>query len=287
MQRTSARAAARRADPPPPGPPRRGSGPPARAACAAAGPATPSLHGALSVIPALVRDLLPAAAPDRRTLARSHRMQGTMSRHAIPCAGAHGARRERGRARRVRQRRAGLDAAGGQQLGAQEAAAGQPAASDRPGRGGKLVHQPAGQQHRPARGPARDPVHLPGGELQRGERLLHSRRLRLREPGADRAAPANMSELAGVLAHEIGHVVERHGIEQMAAAQNANTQLGLGQLVAAVLLGRQAAQATGAVGQVGGHRGASPALQPRRRARGGPRRGALPGRQPASTRAGW
>jgi len=35
----------------------------------------------------------------------------------------------------------------------------------------------------------------------------------------------NMSELAGVLAHEIGHVVERHGITQMQRAQNANTML--------------------------------------------------------------
>lgn len=33
----------------------------------------------------------------------------------------------------------------------------------------------------------------------------------------------NMSELAGVLGHEIAHVVERHGVEQMAKAQQANT----------------------------------------------------------------
>lgn len=32
----------------------------------------------------------------------------------------------------------------------------------------------------------------------------------------------NMSELAGVLAHEIGHVVRRHSIEQMEKAQGAN-----------------------------------------------------------------
>ncbi|HET8657287.1 MAG TPA: M48 family metallopeptidase [Longimicrobiaceae bacterium] len=62
----------------------------------------------------------------------------------------------------------------------------------------------------------------------------------------------NMSELAGVLAHEIGHVVERHGIEQMANAQNANTALGLGTLIADVLLGQGAAQATQTLGQVGG-----------------------------------
>jgi len=36
---------------------------------------------------------------------------------------------------------------------------------------------------------------------------------------------ANESELAGVLAHEIGHVVERHSIEQLQRAQGANTLL--------------------------------------------------------------
>lgn len=46
---------------------------------------------------------------------------------------------------------------------------------------------------------------------------------------------ATMSELAGVLGHEIGHVVERHGLEQMARMQN--TQLGVN--LAYVLLGRQ------------------------------------------------
>ena len=45
----------------------------------------------------------------------------------------------------------------------------------------------------------------------------------------------NVSELAGVLAHEIGHVVERHGLEQMTRMQN--TQLGVN--LAYVLLGRQ------------------------------------------------
>ena len=44
----------------------------------------------------------------------------------------------------------------------------------------------------------------------------------------------NASELAGVLAHEIGHVVERHGLEQMAKARNTNTIVGL----VYVLLGR-------------------------------------------------
>ena len=46
---------------------------------------------------------------------------------------------------------------------------------------------------------------------------------------------SNMSEVAGVLAHEIGHVVERHGIEQMAQQQNAS----LGVNLAYILLGRQ------------------------------------------------
>lgn len=53
----------------------------------------------------------------------------------------------------------------------------------------------------------------------------------------------NVAELAGVLAHEIGHVVERHGIEQMQRANNANTALGV---VYGVLLGRQ----PGAIEQV-------------------------------------
>ena len=50
------------------------------------------------------------------------------------------------------------------------------------------------------------------------------------------------SELGGVIAHEIGHVVERHGLEQMAKAQNTNTAVGL----VYVLLGR----APGAAEQV-------------------------------------
>lgn len=53
----------------------------------------------------------------------------------------------------------------------------------------------------------------------------------------------NVAELAGVLAHEIGHVVERHGIEQMQRANNANTALGV---VYGVLLGRR----PGAIEQV-------------------------------------
>ncbi|MQA89929.1 MAG: M48 family metalloprotease [Gemmatimonas sp.] len=45
----------------------------------------------------------------------------------------------------------------------------------------------------------------------------------------------NMSELAGVLAHEIGHVVHRHSVEQIQRAQTANTGLAV---VYGVLLGR-------------------------------------------------
>ncbi len=59
----------------------------------------------------------------------------------------------------------------------------------------------------------------------------------------------NMSELAGVLAHEIGHVVERHGIEQMQKAQNANTALAV---VYGVLLGRNPSTVEQAGIQVGG-----------------------------------
>lgn len=45
----------------------------------------------------------------------------------------------------------------------------------------------------------------------------------------------NLSELAGVLAHEIGHVEHRHGAEQMERMQRAN----LGVNLAFILLGRQ------------------------------------------------
>ena len=56
------------------------------------------------------------------------------------------------------------------------------------------------------------------------------------------ARAESASELAGVLAHEIGHVVERHGLEQMAKARNTNTAVSL----IYVLLGR----APGAAEQV-------------------------------------
>jgi beta-barrel assembly-enhancing protease len=44
----------------------------------------------------------------------------------------------------------------------------------------------------------------------------------------------NMSELAGVLGHEIGHVVERHGLDQMARMQNTQLAVNLGY----ILMGR-------------------------------------------------
>jgi predicted Zn-dependent protease len=55
---------------------------------------------------------------------------------------------------------------------------------------------------------------------------------------------SNMSELAGVLGHEIGHVVERHSVEQMTRAQDANA-------VASVLYGVLLGRNPSAVEQVG------------------------------------
>ncbi len=60
---------------------------------------------------------------------------------------------------------------------------------------------------------------------------------------------ANMSELAGVLAHEIGHVVHRHGIEQWQRAQQANTGLAV---LYGILLGRQPSGLEAAGIQIGG-----------------------------------
>lgn len=59
----------------------------------------------------------------------------------------------------------------------------------------------------------------------------------------------NMSELAGVLAHEIAHVEERHGVEQMEKVQGAN----LGLTLAYVLLGRQPSGAERAAIGIGGN----------------------------------
>jgi predicted Zn-dependent protease len=61
---------------------------------------------------------------------------------------------------------------------------------------------------------------------------------------------SNMSELAGVLGHEIGHVVERHSVEQMARAQDANA-------VASVLYGVLLGRNPSAVEQVGLQAGGS------------------------------
>jgi predicted Zn-dependent protease len=58
------------------------------------------------------------------------------------------------------------------------------------------------------------------------------------------ARASNASELAGVLSHEIGHVVERHSVEQMERAQGAN-------LLAAILLGN-ASPVAQAGAQIGG-----------------------------------
>lgn len=59
----------------------------------------------------------------------------------------------------------------------------------------------------------------------------------------------NLSEFAGVLAHEIGHVAQRHSIEQLQRAQNAN--LGLAVLYG-VLLGRNPSGIEQAGIQLGG-----------------------------------
>ncbi|GJG85157.1 hypothetical protein tb265_03380 [Gemmatimonadetes bacterium T265] len=58
----------------------------------------------------------------------------------------------------------------------------------------------------------------------------------------------NMSEVAGVIGHEIGHVVERHSIKQMAQQQNAN----MGVTLACVLTRVCENQAAGAAIQLGG-----------------------------------
>jgi predicted Zn-dependent protease len=59
----------------------------------------------------------------------------------------------------------------------------------------------------------------------------------------------NVAQLAGVLSHEIGHVVERHSITQMQRAQNANTLL---TVLYGVLLRRNPSGVEQAGIQVGG-----------------------------------
>lgn len=57
----------------------------------------------------------------------------------------------------------------------------------------------------------------------------------------------NLSELAGVMAHEIGHVVERHSVEQMAKMQQAQLGVALG----TILLGQPSQVAQLGVNVVG------------------------------------
>lgn len=59
---------------------------------------------------------------------------------------------------------------------------------------------------------------------------------------------SKMSQLAGVLAHEIGHVTMRHSVKQMQAAQKANVGLSL----ACILTNVCQSQAAGAAVQLGG-----------------------------------
>ena len=58
----------------------------------------------------------------------------------------------------------------------------------------------------------------------------------------------NLSQLAGVLGHEIGHVVRRHSVKQMEAAQGAN----IGVVLGCTLLNVCGSQAAQAAIQVGG-----------------------------------
>jgi beta-barrel assembly-enhancing protease len=58
----------------------------------------------------------------------------------------------------------------------------------------------------------------------------------------------NMSELAGVLGHEIGHVVARHGVDRMVQMQRAELGLALG----SILLGQPGAAAATGVQLAGG-----------------------------------
>jgi len=58
----------------------------------------------------------------------------------------------------------------------------------------------------------------------------------------------NLSQLAGVLGHEIGHVVRRHSVEQMEKAQGAN----LGLMLGCTLINVCGSQAANAAIQIGG-----------------------------------
>ncbi|MBL0939526.1 MAG: M48 family metalloprotease [Gemmatimonadaceae bacterium] len=61
----------------------------------------------------------------------------------------------------------------------------------------------------------------------------------------------NMSELAGVLGHEIAHVTQRHSMKQMAAAQRANVGLSLGCILAPAACQGIAGTGVSAVAQLG------------------------------------
>jgi predicted Zn-dependent protease len=61
----------------------------------------------------------------------------------------------------------------------------------------------------------------------------------------------NMSELAGVLGHEIAHVTQRHSMKQMAAAQRTNIGLSLGCILAPSACQGLAGTGVSAVAQLG------------------------------------
>ncbi|AMW05306.1 hypothetical protein GEMMAAP_11845 [Gemmatimonas phototrophica] len=61
----------------------------------------------------------------------------------------------------------------------------------------------------------------------------------------------NMSELAGVLGHEIAHVTQRHSMKQMAAAQRANAGLSIGCILAPSFCQGLAGTGVSAVAQLG------------------------------------
>ena len=62
---------------------------------------------------------------------------------------------------------------------------------------------------------ARSRLALPRRRQPRGERLRASRRLHLREPRASSSAPRGSTSSRARMAHEIGHVVRRHSVQQM------------------------------------------------------------------------
>ena len=73
------------------------------------------------------------------------------------------------------------------------------------------------------------------------------------------ARASNESELAGVLAHEIEHVVRRHSVKQMEQAQQANVGVGL-----VCVAHARVREPGGAGGDSGRRRGGVRAVQPRR-----------------------